>query len=124
MPHCVRLSRDDQIMLLNLLADSFDYKAEHKLRSEEKIAEMSRWYIDAAEKIRDNDIQVNNRRSNFWLWLKDQLAHSGTEIWRRPDCQEAVKLCEAAAEGTYDRYRLRRSAERLFEVNNEKTTSS
>jgi hypothetical protein len=101
MPHIVRLRKEDQMLLLNLLADSFDYKISRKLRNEDSKRKMSEWYIDAAEQIRDNHIPVNSQRSNLFVWLKDQFSHSGSEIWARPECQRACEICSQASANTY-----------------------
>lgn len=115
MPHVVKLTKQDQILLLNLLADSYEYKAERKLRSEQAITKMGDYYINAAEKIRDNLIEVNSIKSNLFTWMTDQLKHSGTKIWHSPECQEALEVCAAASQGHYERYTLRRSAQRFIE---------
>jgi len=76
---------------------------------------MSEYYIDACEKIRDNNIVVNHPKKNLFWWLRDNFAHSSDRFWRSEQCQQAVALCEAAAQGRYLNYRLHRGAQRLFE---------
>jgi hypothetical protein len=117
MPHTVKLAGRDQILLLSLLADSYEYKSERKLRNEDSIKKMSEYYIDAAEKIRDNYIDVNSTKSNFFKWVSNQLSHSGTKIWTSEECQEAIRVCEACSNNTYEKYRAQRAANKLFEVN-------
>lgn len=118
MPYRIQLAREDQRLLLKLLADSCEYKATKKLRSQEKIDQMSEYYLDAANKIFANDIEIRNARSNLFTWIQDQLAHSGQAIWTSRDCQQARDIIAACVSNTYAKYRLRRAAERIFEENN------
>jgi len=115
MPHVVKLAEEDQMLLINLLAESYEYKINKKLQNKDSIRKMGNYYIDAIEKIKNNYIEVNNSKNCFWTWLADNLKHSGTKIWHSPECQEALEVCQAASEGTYERYRLRRSAQRFIE---------
>ena len=115
MPHVVKLTEKDQRLLINILADSYEYKATRKLKSEESIKKMGEYYINAAEKIRDNLIEVNSSKNNLFLWIKDQLGHSGTKIWTSPECTEALEICSAASDGTYLQRRLREAASRFIE---------
>lgn len=116
MPHTIKLTRSDQMLLLNLLADSFDYKVNKKLKSQESIQQMSEYYISAAEKIRDNYIEVRHPKNNFFTWFADNLSHSGREIWMSAECQQAMEICQAASKNIYDSYVLRRASNRLIEV--------
>ena len=114
MPHIVKLTEQDQILLLNQLALNYEYKADRKLRRESSIRQMSEYYIDAAEKIRDNYIEVRNTKNNFFLWLRDQFAHGHSSQYHSADGQEADLICLEASKGHYDYdQRLRRC---LFEI--------
>lgn len=115
MAHTITLSEEDQILLLNQLAANWEYKALKKLRNEDSIRAMSEYYIDACEKIRDNNIPVNHSTKNFFSWLSDQLKHGSSRQWRSEACQRAVEICEAARINRYTQYRLRRGAHRLLE---------
>jgi len=102
MPHIVKLTEQDQILLMNLLAKSYEYKMKKKLRNQDSIRKMGEYYIDAIEKIRDNYIEVRNPKNCFWTWLADNLRHSGDQIWNSADGQEADLICLDASKGTYD----------------------
>ena len=115
MPHVVKLTKQDQMLLINLLAQSYEYKINKKLQNKDSIRKMGNYYIDAIEKIQNNYIEVNSPKNCFWTWLADNLKHSGTKIWHSPECQEALEICQAASQGQYERYTLRRSAQRFIE---------
>lgn len=114
MPHTVKLTLEDQILLLNLLADSFDYKFEKKLKSQESIQQMSEYYISAAEKIRDNYIEVRHAKNNFFTWLADNLSHSGKDIYASDSCQTALEVCQAASRNTYEEFTQQRACQRIL----------
>ena len=114
MPHIVKLTEQDKLLLINLLAESYEYKMEKKLRNQDSIHKMGEYYIDAIEKIRDNYIEVRNPKNCFFTWLIDNLRHSGDKIWNSADGQEADLICLEASKGTYD-YRKRLSRG-LFEI--------
>ena len=101
MPHIVKLAKQDQILLLEQLADNYDYKATKKLRNPDSINKMSEYYIDAAEKIRDNEIAVNNPSRNLFTWLSDQLRHGSNQQYNSVECQRALEICQQAAKNRY-----------------------
>ena len=100
MPYHITLTEQDQIMLLDLIAESYLIKC-RKLRRPESIRMMSEYYIDACEKIRDNQIVVNHPKKNLFWWLRDNFAHTSDTFWLSARCQQAVLVCEAAAQGRY-----------------------
>lgn len=101
MPHIVKLTKEDQMLLLDQLALNWEYKSNKKLRNPDSINKMSEYYIDAAEKIRDNSIAVNNIDRNFFTWLKDQLLHGSSRQYNTAACQRALEICQQAARNRY-----------------------
>ena len=114
MPFRIRLSEKDQELLLNVLADSYEYKSMYKLRDEDKIRKMGEYYLDVADKIRANNIEVRDPRNSFFTWAIDNIHHSGTKINQREDVQQLLELLRACAENRYDQYKIDQAKRRLF----------
>lgn len=102
MPNIIKLTPEDQDLLMNQIAENYCYKTDRKLRRRESKQRMSEYYIDAIEKIDQNYIEVRHPKNNFFVWLEDQLAHSHKSQYDSPDCQRAREICRAASQGRYD----------------------
>ena len=113
MAHRIQLDPEDQLLLMNLLAESFEYKM-RKLRRSDSITSFQNYYIDAIEKLRDNHIEVNHSKKNLFFWIKDNLAHSGDKIWNSRQCQQALEIIDSCCKNSYTRYRLQKTAGNLF----------
>ena len=102
MTYKITLKRTHQIVLLEALADSCDYKIS-RLRNRDSISKMTEYYLDAATKIRDGQIEVRHPQKNLTAWMRDQFYHSGqlatTELGRM-----AIAICESISDQEYEIY--------------------
>ena len=113
MAHEIELIPRDQIILLEVLAMSCDYKMA-TLKSRASIEQMSTYYMDAAEKIRLNHIKINKTKSNLFTWLIDQIRFS-KPVAAATIGQEAIEICRAAADNSYQQHRQQQHNSTLFE---------
>lgn len=114
MPFRIRLSEKDQKLLIDLLADSYEYKSMYKLKNEQSIKTMGEYYLDAADKIRANNIEVRDHRNSFFTWLLDNFLRSGNKFNRRPEVQNAIEIITACSQNRYDQYKIDQAKRRLF----------
>lgn len=111
--HTVKLSKDDQRLLIEALACSQEIKLK-KLQKPESIDSMNKQYYDACLKIMDA-ITIVKRDNNLMTWFIDQMQHSG-KFWGTELCERAVKLAEIIIKGEYQHYKSVQVFEDLFDV--------
>lgn len=104
MSHTITLTRNHQRVLIEALAISSEIKAK-KLRNPSSIKLMNDYYLDAAQKIMNNNIACGKAgrqpSDNLFAWIKDQLYHSG-DMSKTEFGQLALLICEAGAYNEYD----------------------
>jgi hypothetical protein len=116
MAHTIKLTRNHQRILIEALAISLEIK--EIVLSKKALETANRYYLDAAEKIKNNDIECGRTgkqpRDNLFAWLRDQFYHSGsfekTELGKL-----AIAICEAASYNEYDTFIRTTIMNTLFE---------
>ena len=99
MSYTIQLKRTHQLVLLETLAASCDYKLSRIKMEKHKIT--SDYYLDAAEKIRQGTITINHPTKNLAEWIRDQIHHSGN-LNRSELGRFAIAICEAIKQQEYD----------------------
>ena len=100
MSYTIQLKRTHQLVLLETLATSCEYKIA-RLRNPETVQTMTEYYLDAAEKIRIGTITINHPTKNLAEWMRDQFNHSGN-LNRSELGKMAIGICEAIKYQEYD----------------------
>ena len=114
MTHTVNLKKSDRLLILEAVAVSMEFKL-NKLRNPESIKLMERNYVDFAERIASQPVQIHDRKKNPMTWFQDQLKHSG-KFWGTKLCNQAYDLANQIIENTYDHYSQIEVFEDLFQV--------
>lgn len=102
MPHHIQLTTTHQIALILTLDQSLMYK-ENIIRDFDKYQETEKQYQDAMRKIGDNNIKCGRTDSNLFVWLSDQIDHSGA-FAQTEMAQYAQLICKAAAKNLYSQF--------------------
>jgi len=116
MAHTIKLTRNHQRILIEALAISLEIKSE--VLSKRALETANRYYLDAAEKIKNNNVECGktgkNPKDNIFGWIRDNLYHSGsfekTELGKL-----AISICEAASYNEYDTFTRTTIMNTLFE---------
>ena len=116
MSHTIKLTRNHQRILIEALAISLEIK--ETVLSKKALDVANKYYLDAAEKIKCNDIECGKTgkqpRDNLFAWLRDQFYHSGT-FDKTELGKLAISICEAAAYNEYDTFTRTTIMNTLFE---------
>jgi hypothetical protein len=99
MSYTIQLKRTHQLVLLETLAASCEYKISRIKMEKHKIT--TDYYLDAAEKVRVGTITVNHPTKNIAEWIRDQIHHSGN-LNRSELGRFAIAICEAIKQQEYD----------------------
>ena len=116
MAHIIKLTPNHQRILIEALAISLEIK--EQVLSKRALEVANRYYLDAAEKIKNNNIECGRSgkqpRDNLFAWLRDQFYHSGqfekTELGKL-----SISICEAASYNEYATFTRTTIMNTLFE---------
>ena len=112
MTHTVRLSKNDQYIMIKALYESQLVK-ERKLVRKDSLDLMIKQYMDAAEKMLE-PITIHDRNKNLMVWFIDQMKHSG-KLWDTELCVAAVNIANKVITNEYDHYKSVEIFTDLFE---------
>jgi hypothetical protein len=93
MSYTIELSPNDQIVIKEALIATIEYKELNLTRQRFKLFEY--WAMRAANQILSNKFLINDLDKNTFVWLKDQIRHSG-ELAQTNIGREAIDICTAA----------------------------
>lgn len=111
MTHTVKLSKEDQRIMLEALIASQDIK-ERKLQKRDSIDQMRKQYYDAAEKMLQ-PIVIAQRNNNLMTWFIDQMKHSG-KLWGTELCSRACLIAQRVIDDEYEHFKSIQIYEDLF----------
>jgi hypothetical protein len=117
MSYTINLTEQDRYILREALDMSRRVKLK-KLQNPDSRNKMIEMYEDARAKLA-HPIEVKNLKTNLFTWLKDQLQHSGN-LWDTSLCKNAIAICDACSNNTYDHFASIQVFDSLFEFIEEK----
>jgi len=100
--HLIKLTKNHRRILLEAINYSLEIK-EHKIRRQDSLEQTQKYYLDAAQKIMNGEIECGTLKNNLFTWLKDQFLHT-TNFDKTEFGQLAISICESAAENTYHEF--------------------